>query len=332
MRDATAGDPITGVKWSHKALRKVSRVLRQRRCRASAPTISRLLEQQGFALHVNAKRLAGRRADGRGRQFAYLVRRRRLFLSRGWPVVSVDSKKRELVGSFKNRGRAWRQGARDVNMYDFLSDALGIAVLYGVYDVGRNQGYVAVGVAHDTPEFAVATIRAWWLQVGRRVYPGRRHLLIEADCGGSNGYRTRLWKLRLQELADEMRLIITVTHYPTGASKWNPIEHRMFSAISANWAGQPLDSYETILKFIRATRTETGFRCQAHLDTTPYQTAVKVTEVQFGKLRLRPRRLFPEWNYMIYPRSSPDGKVLRATRNVSEATPARTSHRQLCSS
>lgn len=144
MRDATAGDPITGVKWSHKALRKVSRVLRQRRCRASAPTISRLLEQQGFALHVNAKRLAGRRADGRGRQFAYLVRRRRLSLSRGWPVVSVDSKKRELVGSFKNRGRAWRQGARDVNMYDFLSDALGIAVLYGVYDVGRNQGYVAV--------------------------------------------------------------------------------------------------------------------------------------------------------------------------------------------
>lgn len=226
-------------------------------------------------------------------------------------MISVDSKKRELVGLFKNPGRTWRLLPKAVNMYDFPDDAIGVAVLYGVYDVGRNEGYMGVGVAHDTPEFAVATIRSWWLQMGRRAYPGVRHLLIEADCGGSNGSRERLWKVRLQELADEMNLVITVTHYPTGASKWNPIEHRMFSAISANWAGQPLDSYETLLQYIRTTRTATGLRCRTHLDTTPYQTGVEVTDEQFGQLRLRPRKVLPQWNYTFYPRARPDGEARR---------------------
>jgi DDE family transposase len=311
MKDATAGDPITGLKWSHKSLVKISRTLRHRRCRISPSTAGRLLRQDGYSLRINAKRLAGRKAAARDRQFAYLVRQRHLFLNRGWPVISVDSKKRELVGPFKNAGRAWRQFARSVNMYDFPSDALGIAVLYGVYDVGRKQGFMGVGVWHDTPEFAVATIRAWWFQVGQRAHPGARHLLIEADCGGSNGYRVRVWKWRLQELADEANLVITVTHYPTGASKWNPIEHRMFSAISANWAGQPLDSYETILKSIRATRTATGLRCWARLDATLYRTGVKVTDEQFAQLRLKPRKVFPRWNYTIYPRPHADGELKR---------------------
>jgi len=259
MKDDTAGDPMTGLKWSHKAPRKIATELRRRRCRASAPTVRRLLEKQGYALHVNAKRLVRRRSAVRNLQFAYLVRQRCRFLRRGWPVISVDSKKRELVGPFKNPGRTWRQFPRAVYMYDFPSDAIGVAVLYGVYDVARNQGYMGVGIAHDTAEFSVATIRAWWLEVGRQNYPGQRHLLIQADGGGSNGCYQRLWKWELQRLADETGLVITVTHYPTGASKWNLIEHRMFSPISANWAGQPLDSYETILKYIRATRTTTGF-------------------------------------------------------------------------
>jgi Rhodopirellula transposase DDE domain len=301
MKDDTAGDPMTGLKWSHKTPRNISGELRRRRCRASAPTVRRLLEKAGYALHVNAKRLVRRRSAVRNLQFAYLVRQRRRFLRRGWPVISVDSKKRELVGPFKNPGRIWRRFPRAVYMYDFPSDAVGVAVLYGVYDVACNQGYMGVGIAHDTAEFAVATIRAWWLRMGRRSYPGQRHLLIQADSGGSNGCHERLWKRELQRLADETGLIITVTHYPTGASKWNLIEHRIFSAISANWAGQPLDSYETILKYIRTTRTATGFRCRAHLDTTLYQTGVEVTDEQWSRLRLKPRRIFPQWNYTIYP-------------------------------
>ncbi len=307
MKDDTAGDPITGVKWSHKSPRKLWEELKHRRCRISPPTVSRLLEKAGYALHVNAKGLTRRKSATRDLQFAYIVRQRHRFLRRGWPVISVDSKKRELVGPFKNPGRSWRRFPRAVYMYDFVSDAVGTAVLYGVYDVTRNEAYMAVGVAHDTPEFAVATIRSWWQKMGRRYYPHQRHLLIQADGGGSNGHHERMWKWRLQKLADQTGLFITVTHYPTGASKWNLIEHRMFSAVSANWAGQPLDSYETILKYIRTTRTSTGFRCRADLDTTPYRTGQKVSDAQFDEIRLRPRKLFPQWNYTICPRIRLDG-------------------------
>lgn len=326
MSDATAGDPISGLKWSRKSLRKVARALRRQHLRISAPTVSRVLKKDGYSLRVNAKRLVRSQSSDRERQFAYLVRQRHLFLARGWPVISVDSKKRELVGPFKNAGRSWRRLLRSVNMYDFPDDALGVAVLYGVYDVGRNEGYMSVGVAHDTPEFAVATIRAWWLQMGRRAYSQQRRLLIEADCGGSNGVHERQWKVRLQELADEMKLTITVTHYPTGASKWNPIEHRMFSAISTNWAGQPLDSYETILKYIRTTKTATGFKCRAHLDITPYRTGVKVSDERFARLHLVPRSVLPKWNYSLKPRP-------RSSENRhrdSKATPSATGHPQTC--
>jgi Rhodopirellula transposase DDE domain len=302
MRDATAGDPVSGLKWSHKALRKLRRVLR-RRYHISAPTISRLLRKDHYSLRVNSKRLAGHQHPGRDEQFSYIVRYRQAFLRRGWAVISVDSKKRELVGPFKNTGRAWRQSARAVNMYDFRSDAVGVALLYGVYDVGRNRGYMAVGISHDTAEFAVATIRAWWFGEGRHHYGQHRHLLIEADCGGSNGNRNQRWRVLLQEFADETRLVLTVTHYPTGASKWNLIEHRMFNEISANWAAQPLDSYETVLKHLRTTSTTTGFRCRARLDPKPYQTGIKVSKKDRAALHLRPHKIFPHWNYTIYPRT-----------------------------
>jgi hypothetical protein len=302
MRDATAGDPISGLKWTHKSLRKICRVLRRQRYAISPPTVSRLLRQAGYSLRVNRKRVAGRQSPNRDAQFAYIARRRREFLKQGRPVISVDTKKRELVGNFKNPGRAWGQQARDVNMYDFRSDALGIAIPYGVYDVGRNRGYVSVGIACDTAEFAVAAIRAWWFDEGRKEYRGESHLLIEADCGGSNGSRLILWKAQLQRFADETGLTITVTHYPSGASKWNPIEHHMFSVITENWAGHPLDSYETVLKYLRTTRTNAGFRCRARLDKTPYRKSVKVSSDEAASIQMKPRKTFPHWNYTIYPR------------------------------
>lgn len=303
MVDESAGDPISGLKWSHKSLRKIQQALDEVGFGISPPTISRLLRDRDYSLRVNHKRMAGKQSPDRDQQFAYIVRWRKAYLRRGWPLISVDSKKRELVGNFKNPGTEWRQDSRAVNMYDFPDLAHGKAIPYGIYDLGRNQGYVSVGTSHNTAEFAVASIRAWWQKVGRKAYPGQKHLLIEADCGGANGNRCRLWKMGLQALADEFGLIITVTHYPTGASKWNPIEHRMFNLISANWAGQPLDSYETILNHIRTTTSTTGFRCQAQLDTTAYELHKKASNRDFATLHLRAHKRFPQWNYTIYPRT-----------------------------
>lgn len=302
MAEETAGDPISGLKWTHKSLRKIQTALRPA-YPVSLPTISRLLQGRDYSLRVNHKRVAGKQSPHRDEQFRYIVRWRQAYLRRRWPVISVDTKKSELIGNFKQTGKEWRQQRREVNMYDFLSSAQGKAIPYGIYDIGHNQGYVLVGTSHDTAEFAVAAIRAWWLKLGRMLYPNERHLLIQADGGGSNGSRRRLWKVGLQCLADEFGLIITVTHYPTGASKWNLIEHRMFNLISANWAGHPLDSYDTLLNFIRTTTSTTGFCCQADLDPTIYETGVTVSEEELAQMRIRPHRRFPNWNYTIYPHS-----------------------------
>ena len=304
MVEERAGDPITGLKWTHKSLRKIQEALDQAGYWVSLPTISRLLQEQDYSLQVNHKRLAGKQSAGRDQQFGYIVRWRQAYLRRGWPVISVDTKKSELVGNFKNPGREWRQQRREVNIYDFLSLAQGKAIPYGIYDLGRNEGFVSVGTSHDTPAFAIAAIRTWWLKMGQIVYPGQKHLLIAADCGGSNGNRSRALKMGLQNLADEFELIITVTHYPTGASKWNPIEHRMFNLISANWAGKPLYSYQTILNYIRTTTSSTGFCCQAEVDTAVYETGVKISNQAFARLHLRPHKRFPYWNYTLYPRTS----------------------------
>lgn len=301
MDDATAGDPITGLKWTHKSLRAVAHQLQREGHQISAPTVGRLLKQRGYALRVNHKRLTGKQSPGRNEQFLYIAEQRTRFLKQNWPVISVDSKKRELIGCFKQSGRQWRQHAQDVLMYDFRSDAVGIAIPYGIYDIGRNEGYIVIGTSHDTPHFAVSAIRSWWREVGCKRYPHARHLLVEADGGGSNGNRCLAWKDGLQSLANEFSLILTVTHYPTGASKWNPIEHRCFNLISSNWAAQPLDSYETMLKYIRSTRSTTGFRCKARVDKKSYQTGIKISAAQAATWCLQRHTVFPQWNYTIRP-------------------------------
>jgi hypothetical protein len=302
VRDATAGDPVKGLKWTKKTSRKLSRVLKRRGYRVGPDTVRRLLRQQKYVLRANRKRLNRKCDPDRDRQMRYLARWRRAYQKAGFPVISVDTKQRELIGNFKNPGRTWRQTRLDVLESDYPSEAEGVAIPYGIYDLTRDEGFVVVGIAHQTPQFAVAAIRLWWIKVGRKGYPGKKHLLIEADCGGANGHRCWLWKYGLQQLADEFGLTITVTHLPTNASKWNPIEHKLFCHIEQNWAGQPLISYETVLKFIRTTRTETGLRCQAYLDTTEYETGLKITAEQKSQINLTPHHVLPRWNYTIEPR------------------------------
>lgn len=266
-------------------------------------TLRRLLHSKRYALRVNHKRLSRQHDPQRDQQFRYIARQRRKFQRAGFPVLSVDTKKKELIGNFKNPGRTWRQTALEVLATDFLNDALGKAIPYGIYDLAYNAGYVVVGSSHETADFAIAAIRSWWLTVGRQRYPGCTELLLEADSGGANGNRVWLWKVGLQRLADEFGLSITVTHYPSGASKWNPIEHRLFCHISANWAGQPLRTYETMLKFLRTTQTTHGLSCRAQLDRAVYQTHLKVTATEKAQLNLQRHGTLPNYNYTIRPRA-----------------------------
>jgi len=301
LRDATAGDPVSGLKWTHCSLRKLQKALRRQRIKLALATIARLLRRCHFSLRTNRKRVAGIRDLDRDQQFRYLTRLRRLYLTLGLPVISVDTKKKEWVGNFKNPGRCWRRRDRDVLDHDFPSWASGRAIPVGVYDLRYQDGYVLVGTSHDTPAFTVAAIRRWWLEVGRPHYPGARRLLIEVDGGGATNHRKWGWKVALQQLADEYALILSVTHYPAGASKWNPIEHRLFSPISINWAGEPLVSYETILKYIRTTRTAGGRRCRARLDPKEYPVQRRVANEDKARVRLKRRRIRPQLNYTIYP-------------------------------
>jgi len=295
---------MTGTKWTRKTIRQLSRELGKKGLRVGRDTVRRLLKAKRYVLRGNRKRLTKESDPRRDRQMRSIARQRRAFQKAGKPVISVDAKKRELVGNFKNSGRTWRQQPMDVLETDFLSDAKGKALPYGIYDLTRNAGYVVIGVSHETAEFAVAAIHAWWLEVGQPAYPGQHHLLIQADDGGANDSRSWLWKAALQTLANECGLTITVTHFPAGASKWNPVEHRLFCFISLNWAGQPLVSYETILKFIRTTHTDSGLTCQARLDRKRYETGLKVTPEERASINLNPHRILPDWNYTIKPRST----------------------------
>jgi len=301
LQDATAGDPITGVKWARKTLRALKRELQRQGFSVSLFTIRRLLAKLDYAIRVNRKRLTKRQDPERDQQMRYLARVRRRFLKAGQPAISIDTKKRELVGNFRNAGGTWRRQAREVLEYDYPSDADGVAIPFGIYDLARHEGFIVVGTSHHTPEFAVVVIRRWWLRVGQRHYPAERDLLIECDCGNPNGNGCWRWKYALQQLADEFGFQITVTHFPTGASKWNPIEHRLFSQISSNWAGEPLVSYETVLKFIRTTKTETGLCCKAYLDKTFYETGWQLTPEQKEQINLVPHRVLPKFNYTIRP-------------------------------
>jgi hypothetical protein len=279
--------------------------LRQRGWPVSPNTVARLLREHAFCLRVCRKELAETGHRDRDRQYRYLIRLRRLYLARGWPVISVDTKKKEWIGPFKNPGRTWRRRPHAVFAHDFPSWARGQAIPYGIYDLAHNDGYVVVGTSHDTPTFAVAAIRRWWRAVGRRRYRGVKRLLIEADSGGSNDYRKWEWKVALQRLADAFGLTVVVTHFPPGASKWNPIDHRMFSLISGNWAGEPLTSYAVVLRYIRRTRSGTGFHCRASLDRRKYQAQHSVPPEERARVRLQRRKVLPQWNYTIKPHTHP---------------------------
>jgi Rhodopirellula transposase DDE domain len=309
LQDVTAGDPMSELKWTHKSTAKLCRALRRRGFAIGRKTVARLLRQRKYSLRTNRKCLAGTQDPDRDRQFRFLVRQRRRYLRRGWPVISVDTKKKEMIGNFKNPGRCWRREARKVLDHDFRRDAVGIAISYGIYDVGRNRGFVVIGTSHETAAFAVAAIRRWWLQVGQKQYPRARRLLIEADGGGANGSRPLAWKVELQKLADALGLILCVSHLPPGASKWNLIEHRMFGLISENWAGEPLASYEVMMGFIRHTKSEMGFRCRAMLDRRVYATKVKISKAEKAALNLKPRRVLPKWNYVIRPHNTSGTKA-----------------------
>lgn len=299
----TAGDPMTGIKWTRRTTEKIADELRGLGIDVCANTVAKLLKSLEYRLRVNHKKLSGRKDPGRDAQFAYIAAQRQAFSSRGLPIVSIDSKKRELVGNFKNNGTTWSQQPTKVLDHDFRSDADGIALPYGIYDTTANHGYLYLGTSHDTPAFAVDNLTKWWTRHGRRLYPGVSELLLLADGGGSNGARTRAWKHNLQErLCDRHRLTVTVCHYPSGASKYNPIEHRLFSEISKNWAGRPLDSHETILNYAQTTTTKTGLKVSAYLNTTDYPTGLKISDNEMAKLQLRPHDTQPTRNYTLSPR------------------------------
>ena len=287
--------------WTGKRLAQIAQELKRWNIDVSAGTVRRLLHQLGYGLHANLKSLSKSHPE-RDRQFQCIEKQRRRFARQALPIISVDTKKRELVGNFKNPGQRWDKQARCVLDHDFRTDSSGVAIPYGIYDVQHNRGALVVGVDHDTPAFAAHSVALWWEQEGSLRYPGSDEILILADTGGSNGYRTHAWKTELQaQLVNAFRLSVTVAHYPTGASKWNPIEHRLFSQISLNWAGEPLDSYQKILNFARTTTTRTGLEVSAYLDRHHYPTGLKPSPDEFAALRIRPHEVLPRWNYTIAP-------------------------------
>jgi hypothetical protein len=306
MEENTAGDPMSWLRWTNKSTVRIAEELTRLGHSVSDETVRRRLADMGYSLQANVKNLE-ESAAGRDRQFRYINRQVKQFLARQEPVLSVDTKKKERVGNFKNAGKAWRPKGQpmEVNVYDFPHLGVGPAIPYGAYDQQRNEGFVNVGISHDTAEFAVESVRRWWRWIGRRRYPEAQRLLLCADGGGSNGSRNRAWKYHLQQLADQSGLPVTVCHYPPGTSKWNKIEHRMFSFISLNWQGKPLVSYETVINLIGATRTATGLRVKAKLDTRYYEAGVKISDEEMKQISLRIHSTNPEWNYTISPRGRP---------------------------
>jgi hypothetical protein len=301
------GDPESPLRWTCKSVRKLAVELQQRGHQTSHRMVAELLHELGYSLQANRKTLAGSSHPDRNAQFEYLNHKVNQYLSHHQPVISVDTKKRELVGEFKNSGREWHPCGHPekVRGHDFVIPTLGRATPYGVYDLARNTGWVSVGVDHDTAAFAVESIRRWWHSMGREAYAKATQLLITADAGGSNGARVRLWKLELQKLADETGLQISVGHLPPGTSKWNKIEHRLFSFISQNWRGKPLVSHEVIVNLIAATTTKTGLKVRAQVDTNRYPAGIKVAQEEFATIKLQRDEFHGEWNYTISPGRRP---------------------------
>jgi hypothetical protein len=305
LADEVAGDPMSGKRWVRSSLKHLSKSLKARGYEVSSHVVARLLRKLGYSPKANQRKQGQSRPNcpERDEQFRYIAAQRESFGGAGWPVISVDTKKKELIGNFRNNGKAWCKQAEVVDEHDFPSGAECRAVPFGIYDVMRNKGHVYVGVSNDTPEFAVVSIAKWWEWEGRSAYPGADRLLILADGGGSNGCRARAWKCNLQELvSNKFGLTLTVCHYPTGCSKWNPVEHRLFSYISINWAGKPLRSLEVMLGYIRGTRTETGLEVEAFLDEGFYKKSVPHSHKDVDGLCLGAHDVCPQWNYTISPR------------------------------
>lgn len=299
----TRGDPESLLKWTSKSVLKLAKALRTRGYRIGDTTVGRVLKDQDYSLQANAKIKEGKNHPDRDAQFRHINNQAKKYLEKGQPVISVDCKKKELVGNYKNSGREWRPKGKpeQVKVYDFVDKDLGKAIPYGIYDVAQNKGFVNVGISRETAEFAVESIRKWWNKVGQHYYPQASKLMITADCGGSNGRRVRLWKRELQELANQTGLKITVCHYPPGTSKWNKIEHRMFSYISINWRGKPLRNLQIILKLIGSTTTKTGLKIQADLNKKEYQARIKVSDQEMKKINLERHKFCKDWNYTIRP-------------------------------
>ena len=299
----TRGDPESPLRWTCKSIRKLAEELRRMGHATSHRIVAELLHELGYSLQANRKTIEGKGHPDRNAQFEHINRKVRAALKAGEPVISVDAKKKELVGDFKNAGREWRPEGdpEPVRVYDFIIPGLGRVTPYGIFDMARNAGWVNVGTDHDTSAFAVESIRRWWGSMGRAQYPEAKSLLITADGGGSNGSRVRLWKLELQRLASETGLGISVCHFPPGTSKWNKIEHRLFSFISQNWRGRPLLSHEVIVNLIAATTTETGLKVACELDHNSYSSGIKVSKEDMAGINLRKDKFHGEWNYTILP-------------------------------
>jgi transposase len=300
----TRGDPESPLRWTCKSTRRLAEELGRQGHPVSARTVAALLHEHGYSLQANRKTREGGRHPDRNAQFEHINGQTRRLQKRGQPVVSVDTKKKELVGDFKNGGHEWQPAGQpeDVRVHDFQDPALGKAIPYGVYDIANNQGWVSVGVHHDTAYFAARAIRRWWEVLGNRRFPRARELLITADGGGSNSCRSRLWKVALQGLADAIGLPLRVCHFPPGTSKWNKIEHRLFSFITQNWRGKPLVSRQAIVELIASTTTRTGLVVHAELDTAVYETGLKVSDAEMARLRITPCPFHGDWNYSIAPR------------------------------
>jgi hypothetical protein len=301
----TRGDPQPPLLWTCKSLRKLSRSLRDMGHKIGRTVVGELLYKLDYRLQANRKTREGTSHPDRDAQFRYINDQVKAALAAGEPAISVDTKKKELVGDFKNGGREWRPkgSPEEVRVHDFVIPDLGRAVPYGVYDMAANAGWVSVGIDHDTAAFAINAIRSWWKLMGRARYPHAKGLLITADGGGSNGSRVRLWKIELQKLADELGIPITVCHLPPGTSKWNKIEHRLFSFITGNWRGKPLISHQVIVELIAATTTDTGLRVRCQLDPNLYPAGVKVSDAQFQAISLTRHDFHGEWNYTISPKA-----------------------------
>jgi len=295
------GDPESPLRWSSKSVRKICKQLNTQNYKISFKSVSSLLKKLGYSLQANKKTKEGKSHQDRDAQFHFINKCVSSFHKNGQPTISVDTKKKELIGNFKNKGQEYHKQSKpiEVNGHDFPDKILGKVVPYGVYDIGKNKGWVSVGISGDTAEFAVNTIRTWWYKMGQQIYQNATELLITADCSGSNGYRVRLWKKELQRFANETGLNIRICHFPPATSKWNKIEHRMFSYISINWRGKPLINRETVVKLIGSTTSEKGLEIRAVLDENEYKTGIVISDEEYFKLNIEVEFFHPEWNYVI---------------------------------